>query len=220
MNTPSSSPPTGPDPVTLKQLLDFYEGKLSKEAERAFEQRLLNEPLLAAALEEMDKSGKSAADIRQQTQAFEATLKETARAQSRSTGRPAAGWIRYAAVVLVLLSAGSITWQLLGRGANDFVPYQLENQSVRGSSAEANELAKAFELYQLEQYSETVEALMPFKEDHPEIEKILLVRGNALLAQGKPKEAILTLEKLVQNQDWVLYRTEAEKALEQAREMQ
>ncbi|MGD1845830.1 MAG: hypothetical protein ACFB10_10600 [Salibacteraceae bacterium] len=175
---------------------------------------MATDSLLAAAVEAMDRSGLSPAEALQQAEEMEQHIRAfTQQKSNEKTGSNVRSLLPLAAAITIVIAVGIGLWWNSSQG---YEPYQLMATTVRSNTAEATELEAAFELYREEQYAQAEQALKLFPEDHPQIELILLLRGNALLALHQPESAAVVLDQLLANKAWVLYRMEARRASDYA----
>lgn len=206
----------GFDPYDMHTMLRFLSGDLSAENSERMIQAMNEDPLLLTALEEMDKSGVDGEKLKTETTSFQQNFLEQLREEAPPVEQKSTSWMRYAAAVVALVTIASLSWMLFK--PQTFEPYELPDETIRGAEIRPDRVQEGFDLYRERNYKAAATALKSVADDHPLIERVLLVRGNALILSGQTKEAIPVLEKLLGNEDWFVYREEAQRALEHARQ--
>ncbi|GEM_PF-7036477 len=201
-------------PYDTQTLSDFLAGRLPEDQAKEIEAALEHDPLLLAALEEMDKSGVGPDDLSSKVSDFEKQMLREVRGRAKREKGGGTVWIRYAASIVLVLGIASVLWMTAGtdNGAR-FEPYVLQSDAMRGGEAQEDQAEEAFKLYHQERYSEAIDLFEQLPEDHPKRERILLLHAHALLAEGRLNEAKPLLEFMLAREDWFLYQQEAERGM-------
>ncbi|HHG84463.1 MAG TPA: hypothetical protein ENJ82_06925 [Bacteroidetes bacterium] len=194
--------------LNLKTMHGFLAESLSAKAMKSAEIHVQQCTLCAAALENIACDPNQ--DRESQTDAFAASFRDGLdRLALVAPQQPSAwnGFFKVAAAVLLALNFGWAAWFFAGGNSNTgFSPFPADE--VR-SGADASALDQALLPYAQGDFAKAIRLLKALPDRATVVERKLLYLGSAYLALDQPAQAVLPLERLVQNPEWVLYRADA-----------
>lgn len=190
--------------LSADELKKYLEGSLSEAERFEVENRLLDCPLSAAAVEGLARSGQETVDgFMEDADVIRQQVKERAYAEARATSAGSPGrvvrlkWLGRAAAVALLLILGYALYEYQGYNqpvemAYDYLyPPQSRYLAQRGAEGEvvSDNMRQAIRHYQEERYL----ASLPYFKSHlaqqPDDDDARLLWATALLENHRPQEA-------------------------------
>jgi len=190
--------------LSLEQMHGYLNHSLSADEERMIDEHLADCDICLGALEELDlvqQADPEALEAHQHlTEAFAENLEKQ---QPAEQSRGGLGWLKYAAVIAVLLIPAYLLWPdgdnaAAGKAlfAENFEPYE-DVVSVR--SGEGQPMAKAMEFYNEEDYPAASQAFETLLQQNASNEPALFYLGVSLLASGDDATAVQKLSQVLEN---------------------